>query len=54
MMNLQMLTVRSSVPMRQREFTWACPLVSGPCGGKKTYLAVNGMKATFLNAQKEI
>lgn len=50
-----MLTESSSVPMRQRDFNWACPLVSGPCGGKKTYLTVNGIKAAaFLSPQKEI
>lgn len=48
-----MLTV-NSVPMRQKEFTWTCPLVSGPPRGKKTYLAGNGMKVAFLNTQKEI
>lgn len=43
MMNFQMLTVSSSVPVRQRAFTWASPLVSGPHRRKKIYLTAGSM-----------
>lgn len=53
-MNPQKLTVRSSVPVKQRDFTQACPFGFDPSGGKKAGLAVNRMKAAFLNPQKKI